>query len=1589
MNCNQRKLTGVSKCIILCRITLQVFSNSSAIAKHKLTHSDERKHVCHVCKKAFKRQDHLNGHKLTHASKKPHGCRICEKSYSDARSLRRHYENAHPDEYELWRAAEEAETQLSAVVVAAAAAASGSASGSASGPAAPVVGGSSNNNNLAQHLVADKVTNGRNSPWFSSAAGSVNSATSGGDAGGGGGGSSGRVSPVISEQLKAVLMALPLEAPRVVPCAFCHRRFKNQSALNGHMRLHGGYGLIHATPVSSTSVSSASGSCAKTSKPLQGLSIPPRLSLPGSNTMSRLKKQPSHGQQLSVGLGSQSTNEPFRPLRDLPDSKSEGSSSSLFDWPCGPVSTLPVITTEALCVSSTAASITTSLSVRPWPAHSGQQSQQQSSSNHYSVVRQGIPRPHSELHFNEATGGHSPYRGLGGDTGGTSFRKRPSSTTFGGSSPLTQQHQFRSGPQDSMWFSPQHPPSHQPSLRTIRNDPTSSVDPIFNNLRLFDTVPNAASFRHQGSRYISRLAPPPPPSHTFSQLSGGEDYSGSKLESLAMFGTTASSEQPSHHQQSGFFQSGSYPNLHGISSGSAVDRPAAQPHYSPITPASGGFGGNSNSASSAFTFPPTDALLASTSTPSPPPISQQGVQQQHHQQQQFLCPCPPSRSNTFVDSNKWLSHEPHSVEPMLSSPLMGQFSSPPPPPPAQQSMNPTPSYQQHHENVKQQPPRLYTPVQTQQQTQENVEDTSRGSDFYQQQQLHSMYDHRPKPICSNTGYDSSLMRHPMTPQHTTTGIQPRAYSYCTNSTQAAYSVPVMPNRKRVFFSDDSDPLLLTGEDPGPINRLLPPPQQTIQQTQPMSNQLSPQHQMQPSQCFELSCVPTHKYAQQQQNGGSKKEDEGSSTEGIFRNPPPLTQQSTLTNQSLSSQIHLPSLSSVTAAQSPTSPPGVSGATLKKVKKKPEPIVIPSFTHRINPSRLRSPRLSTANSVAVSNSELNALLPLKGGQSMSGGLSLNGMLESLPYTPPPMLSPNRRGSGLFSSMIARSRRPPRTATAASAASLSRLRTSRGSIPSGLSRVDNSGPMVMSSGMNLIGNFSGDANAAASNANSGGAGDTDRQIEKSFLALARRSGISPGASPKSAPAFTKNAAYFSSETSLNSMRGRGDDIAPPTVAMRTTMLGGDEVECPRPPSKPLFFADEDDDELASMLDTEAAVAVEDSHQIPDVVIPESSEADTLHGDEAATIPAPNRSNFPPIPHGTDTPSSPSCHCCADVSPAIPQVEEMDYDEDVDSDDSIVEDIGVPSNFEPKINIGAEYQADVPEFAEGCVRDLYREENRFYESLLWDPRNIDDNDPKTEESLANLMNLARSPVVRNCGLNMEYTFHLLCKFQGDFEMTLRTLLHESFTIFDRVYSETEYWTTEEIEKFQNSLRRPYKDFHHVSAELRACGMNKSVKACVEFYYVWKRMNTPHEVNRYRGRVHCKSVPTRSDRQTAEDPPPLNQQASDLYGLPNLDNNSLDLDMPPTPDLGVDDNNSSSTSYNLRRKHNDLPPAINREFDDHELKSSSAGNESSAIATVVGSMEGGFLCRQCGRSFAKVKSRNAHMKSHATSAHSKHPGQ
>lgn len=51
--------SGGCRSVIQCATCSKTFNNSSALAKHKLIHSEERRYICNQCSKSFKRQDHL------------------------------------------------------------------------------------------------------------------------------------------------------------------------------------------------------------------------------------------------------------------------------------------------------------------------------------------------------------------------------------------------------------------------------------------------------------------------------------------------------------------------------------------------------------------------------------------------------------------------------------------------------------------------------------------------------------------------------------------------------------------------------------------------------------------------------------------------------------------------------------------------------------------------------------------------------------------------------------------------------------------------------------------------------------------------------------------------------------------------------------------------------------------------------------------------------------------------------------------------------------------------------------------------------------------------------------------------------------------------------------------------------------------------------------------------------------------------------------------------------------------------------------------------------------------------------------------
>lgn len=194
--------------------------------------------------------------------------------------------------------------------------------------------------------------------------------------------------------------------------------------------------------------------------------------------------------------------------------------------------------------------------------------------------------------------------------------------------------------------------------------------------------------------------------------------------------------------------------------------------------------------------------------------------------------------------------------------------------------------------------------------------------------------------------------------------------------------------------------------------------------------------------------------------------------------------------------------------------------------------------------------------------------------------------------------------------------------------------------------------------------------------------------------------------------------------------------------------------------------------------------------------------------------------------------------------------------------------------------------------------------------------------DDEVENYLELACCAAVPGGGRNREYAFHVLALCQGNLqEATLRLMEREprlpgGHPLLTYRYPECHRWSREEVERFQEGLATFDKDFLHVASKVGT----KSVQQCVEFYYVWKKV-APEEYRRLR----C---------------------------------------------------------LRRRRELDQVAP----EEDDMEEAAGSPAAVASAAAKVTVPSEPvqpceppqEFPCRLCGRVFAKVKSRNAHMKSH-----------
>ncbi|CAK6965970.1 mitotic deacetylase-associated SANT domain protein isoform X1 [Scomber scombrus] len=314
--------------------------------------------------------------------------------------------------------------------------------------------------------------------------------------------------------------------------------------------------------------------------------------------------------------------------------------------------------------------------------------------------------------------------------------------------------------------------------------------------------------------------------------------------------------------------------------------------------------------------------------------------------------------------------------------------------------------------------------------------------------------------------------------------------------------------------------------------------------------------------------------------------------------------------------------------------------------------------------------------------------------------------------------------------------------------------------------------------------------------------------------------------------------------------------------------------------------------------------------------------------------------------------------------------------------------PVSIEPRINIGSRYQAEVPELRQRSAVEL----DQHRADLVWVPLNEMEEKPDFHKKVEDLMHLACSSVLCGGGTNQELAHHCLYECKGDIMAALSLLMlmnpifPKSHYLSNYHYSGSDSWTAAERRQFNKGISTYKKDFFMVQKQVTT----KTVAQCVEFYYTYKKhvkigrngtliygtaepldSKTTEEETDHKG-SHRLEPQREEDSRKWEGSADRKQDVGSnrvTHTLQSSENPASVLIIKGQEDVGKD----QSLSRVIHPPH-PPPPTSKPHYDGNTRRTSpSTGNKGSAA------QEGEFPCKKCGRVFYKVKSRSAHMKSHA----------
>ncbi|XP_056284451.1 mitotic deacetylase associated SANT domain protein a isoform X2 [Pseudoliparis swirei] len=297
--------------------------------------------------------------------------------------------------------------------------------------------------------------------------------------------------------------------------------------------------------------------------------------------------------------------------------------------------------------------------------------------------------------------------------------------------------------------------------------------------------------------------------------------------------------------------------------------------------------------------------------------------------------------------------------------------------------------------------------------------------------------------------------------------------------------------------------------------------------------------------------------------------------------------------------------------------------------------------------------------------------------------------------------------------------------------------------------------------------------------------------------------------------------------------------------------------------------------------------------------------------------------------------------------------------------------PASLEPRINIGQKYQAEIPELQEHPSSQLDQHKG----DLVWLP--MEDSHLKHVEGM---MRMACCSVLRGGGTNQELVLHCLHECGGDFLETLGRLMLQDplfphgHPLASYHYSGSDCWTAEEKCYFNKGISAYRKDFFMVQKLVQT----KTVAQCVEFYYTYKK-----QVKIGRNGILTFGPPDSPQEKHSEAVVDIKSSQRTKYiiqGEPEDDKRNVSYESSHQARIAQSLQTHDYAGTMLLTKEPDpvsmeaLHPSA-----PHRPPAEPAAKKGRAPPKPPPDPDAIFPCKKCGRVFYKVKSRSAHMKSHA----------